>query len=419
MKALFQELCVEKLGWDDELNEGHKERWDSWVKDLVKTKVITFNRCLYYNIQENVLASYLHGLGDASNLAYCAVVYFVYESGTGTYVKMLTSKTRVAPLKPLTIPRLELMSARILASLVDKVKKALEDQVQIAETRYWSDSKTALCWIENKGERKQFVRHRVNDILKLTEKKEWGHCPGKDNPADLGTRGLTASKLEKSDLWWLGPEWLRGPKEGWPERQEIGETPESTEEQKKAAVSTVKVSETVSIENVIDVHRYSSREKLGFHYLSKVRDHFWNRWRREYLTDLREYDRGKCESQVRTVSIGDVVIVFEENVKRGLWKIGKVEEVIRGRDGVVRGAKVKVMTKGKPVLLNRPVQKLYPLEVRTETLKPPVGAKQDDNKTGGEVNGRETVVGARGTPRRPAALDAGWKCRLMLDSDSS
>ena len=49
MKALFQELCVEKLGWDDELNEGHKECWDSWVKDLVKTKVITFNRCLYYN----------------------------------------------------------------------------------------------------------------------------------------------------------------------------------------------------------------------------------------------------------------------------------------------------------------------------------------------------------------------------------
>ena len=67
-----------------------------------------------------------------------------------------------------------------------------------------------------------------------------------------------------------------------------------------------------------------------FHYLSKVRDHFWNRWRREYLTDLREYHRGKCESQVRTVSIGDVVIVFEENVTRGLWKIGKVEEVIRG-----------------------------------------------------------------------------------------
>ena len=98
--------------------------------------VISFNRCLYYNIEENVLASYLHGFGGASNLAYCAVVYFVYESETGTYVKMLTSKTRVAPLKHLTILRLELISARALATLVDKVKKALEVQVQIAETRY-------------------------------------------------------------------------------------------------------------------------------------------------------------------------------------------------------------------------------------------------------------------------------------------
>ena len=92
--------------------------------------------------------------------------------------------------------------------------------------------------------------------------KTKGHCPGRDNPADLGTRGLTAAKLEKGDLWWHGPEWLRGPKEDWPERLEIEETPESTKEQKKAVVSTVKVSDPVSIENVIDVGRYSSKEKL-------------------------------------------------------------------------------------------------------------------------------------------------------------
>ena len=61
-------------------------------------------------------------------------------------------------------------------------------QVEIEEIRYWSDSKTALCWIENRGEWKQFVRHRVNEILKLTDKTEWGHCPGKQNPADLGKK---------------------------------------------------------------------------------------------------------------------------------------------------------------------------------------------------------------------------------------
>ena len=79
-----------------------------------------------------------------------------------------------------------------------------------------------------------------------------------------------------------------------------------------------------------------------------------------YLTDLREYHRGKHESQLRTVSVGDVVIVHEENVKRGLWKIEKVDEVIRGRDGMVRGAKVRVMTKDKPVLINRLVQIVPP-----------------------------------------------------------
>ena len=106
------------------------------------------------------------------------------------------------------------------------------------------------------------VRHRVNDILKLTQKEDWGHCPGKDNLADLGTRGMTAAKLEKSDLWWHGPEWIRGPKEDWPERQEVEETPESTKKLKKAVVSTVKVSDVVSTENVIGVRRYSSKEKL-------------------------------------------------------------------------------------------------------------------------------------------------------------
>ena len=95
-----------------------------------------------------------------------------------------------------------------------------------------------------------------------------------------------------------------------------------------------------------------------------------------------------------------------------------MEEVIRGRDGVVRGAKVRVITKGKPVVINRPVQKLYPLEVKAQTLKPSLGEEQEVNKSGEQVNKREAVVDARGTPSRAVAMDAGWKCRLMLDSNS-
>ena len=111
-------------GRDDEINESQRERWDTWIKDLAKVKVISFQRCLNYNIRERAFASYLHGFCDASNLAYCAVIYFVYESETGSYVNLLTSKTRVTPLKPLTIPKLERMSARVLTNLVSKVRKA-------------------------------------------------------------------------------------------------------------------------------------------------------------------------------------------------------------------------------------------------------------------------------------------------------
>ena len=124
----------------------------------------------------------LHGFGDASNNAYCAVVYFVCRTRDGTHARLLASRSRVAPLKALTIPRLELMSARMLAQLMSIVEKALEVEVTLSSTRYWLDSKTTICWIQNRGEWEQFVRHRVNEILKLTSKEEWRHCLGRGQP---------------------------------------------------------------------------------------------------------------------------------------------------------------------------------------------------------------------------------------------
>ena len=106
------------------------------------------------------------------------------------YAKLIASKSRVAPLKKLTMPRLELMSATLLARLVHTVKSALKLHLEISRTTYWLDSKTALCWIQNQGEWKQFVRHRVNEILQLSKKHDWRHCPGEDNVADIGSRGI-------------------------------------------------------------------------------------------------------------------------------------------------------------------------------------------------------------------------------------
>lgn len=160
--------------------------------------------------------------------------------------------------------------------------------------------------------------------------------------------------------------------------------------------------EIVEPDDVVSEAQCSAR----FKYLSTRLSHFWNRWRREYLANLREFHRCNTRNQDRTVEVGDVVVVFEEEKKRGEWKTGVVESLVKGKDGVVRGARVRIVTKGKPIHLSRPVQKLYPLEIRSKGE----GLPRADSSVQADENPTRTV------PRRNAALDSRWKSRLMLDS---
>ena len=201
MKALFQEICSNKFDWDKPLTGETKVKWDRWIKDLAETKEIQIDRCLFDVGGEGVQKCYLHGFGDASKKAYCATVYFVYLGMDGkTHVRLVASKTRVSPLKELSIPRLELMSARILAQLMDTIRVALQSQLKIDGVKFWLDSKTALSRIQSKGEWRQFVRHRVNEILKLTAKEDWAYCSTDENPADLGSGGVLASQLKENNF---------------------------------------------------------------------------------------------------------------------------------------------------------------------------------------------------------------------------
>ena len=156
-KVLFQELCMKKLGWDEEIPLEQQERWKKLVSDLNSVGEITLPRCLYKIGPDTVKNRFLHGLTDASKRVYCALVHLVYETEEGTFSTLVCAKTRVAPLKELTIPRLELMSARILASIMGTVYKAVQTQVKIDGCRYLLDSKTALYWINNAGLLRQFV----------------------------------------------------------------------------------------------------------------------------------------------------------------------------------------------------------------------------------------------------------------------
>ena len=141
----------------------------------------------------------IHGFADSSITACCAAIYLIMNKNGANVSKLLTAKARIA--KPdLSVPRLELVAAQLLTRLLKTVRNALQGW-NISATYCWTDSKTVLCWLLNRGEWKQFVRSRVNQIL-IEDYISWRYCPTNQNPADIGTRGMTSQQLQTSELWW-------------------------------------------------------------------------------------------------------------------------------------------------------------------------------------------------------------------------
>ena len=310
-KILFQELCKEKFEWDDPIPENKAAKWEEWIHGLNEVKTLTIPRCVYDEFEGKLLSCQLHGFRDASKKAYCAAVYLVCETTKGRYTRLLCSKTRVAPFKDLTIPRLELMSARILAVLMDNVYKALCSQVTIDKVKYWLDSKTALYWIYNQGEWKQWVQFRVSEILKLTKKSDWGHVGGKDNPADIGSRGVSASVLRDSKLWWEGPESLRESEENWPKTLVLEDSTDIKKERKKMCVLSVVTEKSEKLSNAVNVERFSSLNKL-----LRV-----TAWVRRFVNNLKQKTEKKALKKGRKeVRLGKISVEEIEEAER-IWII--------------------------------------------------------------------------------------------------
>lgn len=166
----------------------------------------------------------IHGFCDASNKAYGACVYLRCQLPSMEWVaNLLCGKSRVAPLKQINIPRLELCGAVLLSNLVKKVAESLE--IKSSKQYFWTDLTIVLAWIRGTPTRwKTFVANRVSEIQTLSNANDWGHVNSGDNPADLLSRGALATDLSQSKLWWFGPKWLKFnfsewnlPTEVWPE----------------------------------------------------------------------------------------------------------------------------------------------------------------------------------------------------------
>ena len=206
IKILFQTLCKSKLEWDDELDGSLFKKRVQLEKDFATLSQIRVPRC-YYIHKQAPRHQELHGFSDASERAYAATVYLksVYSDGEVLIQLVESSKTRVAPLKGQTIPRLELLGATILARLVNKILSNFKFRVEVY---YWTDSYTVLCWVKNEKQWKQYVQHQVDEIHKLSSRDSWRFCPDQCNPTDIPSLSCSAKELSTQELWWNGPKLL-------------------------------------------------------------------------------------------------------------------------------------------------------------------------------------------------------------------
>ena len=266
MKILLQRVWERKIEWDELVPYEIKEAWEQWRSELDSLSTVHLPRC-YYPKMSKVIDTQLHGFSDASEDAYAGVVYLrSVDESNNVHISLVTSKTKVSPIKRLTIPRLELCGANLLANIMDHVRRLLD--IPIDRIHAWTDSTIVLSWLEGNPRRfKTYVGNRVSYIIDVIPPTRWRHVKGQDNPADCASRGILPSQLVNHNLWWSGPDWLQLDPVHWPKSSGLDHVLEADE----LCMLPCNVATVVETEPIIPVDRFSSFSKL-------VRVAAWINW---------------------------------------------------------------------------------------------------------------------------------------------
>ena len=259
-KILVQHLWDKRRDWDDpHLPQDALSAWHAWESELKDLSRITLPRC--YTTPELGHPSSMrdiHIFCDASEQAYGAVAYLRSENTQGKVeIAFLTARSRVAPKKQQSVPRLELCAALTGAQLAKVVRTELT--LPIRSVVLWTDSTTVLTWLLSESCRfKVFVGTRVAEIQDLTGSDTWRYVPSSHNPADDITRGKSLSNLVGKDRWSQGPQFLKLPPAQWPEPPCLT-VDETDDEVKKTIICHLMTSDPP----LPDLHQYQTlREYL-------------------------------------------------------------------------------------------------------------------------------------------------------------
>lgn len=263
IKCLLQEIWENGLGWDDELPSELRKRWEIWSDQISLLADLKIER-KYFSFQlDSIKELELHIFSDASPRAFGAVAYFRCISDDGCIsTSFVTAKSRIAPLKRLTLPRLELLGA-VIASRIYKYLKNFNFPIE--RVIFWSDSLITLHWIKGSASRwKPFVSNRVTEIQSSTDPANWYHCSGKNNPADIISRGATVETIITNPIWFHGPDWLRLKDQELPKNSNCEFFPEVLNEQrnKQKKITTFACEVQSELIPLIQLNSYSNLKRL-------------------------------------------------------------------------------------------------------------------------------------------------------------
>ncbi|XP_038116638.1 uncharacterized protein LOC119768917 [Culex quinquefasciatus] len=228
-KILFQQCWLYDMNWHDPLPAAVEQMWIEFKENLPRLEQVKIPRWMSsYNGRVE-----LHGFSDASEEAYSAVVYIrTFNEIDGAYVNIVAAKTKVAPIRQVSLPRLELNGAWLLARLMKRVAKAFE-RFKVEMFAY-TDSTIVLHQLAiHPRKLDTYVANRTASILEVLPRSRWFHVKSEENPADCASRGISPAELVNHPLWWFGPPWLKAHASTWKHEMPDEEFDEATLEVRK------------------------------------------------------------------------------------------------------------------------------------------------------------------------------------------
>ena len=224
-KMLIQEMWRKKFSWDDKAPSELQEKFKMMITSMNGFHEIKIPRyiCVANGLRKETTFE-LMCFTDGSSSAYGAVVYLIAKNNNKIESNMVMAKSRLIPMKGMTIPRTELMGVlvgvRLLKFVVEQLKVTIHSQI------LWTDSTCVLYWISSSKKQPMFVENRLTEIKKHRN-TTFKYIKSEENPADFTTKPLTLEEFKKQqEFWFKGPSFLRKPKENWPQYEKPEITPE-------------------------------------------------------------------------------------------------------------------------------------------------------------------------------------------------